>query len=237
VVYSVPVEPADVDYSRTAAIDIGLDNLATVTFNQPDLAPLLVNGRPLKSLNQYYNQECARLQSLLNGDRHTSRRLDAHTDKRNRRVTAYLHLASRRIIDTLVDQHIGTLVIGKNDRWKQDIHLGKRTNQNFVQIPHTRFIQMLCYKCALVGIRVVITEESYTSKCSFLDNEPIGKQESYAGRRIHRGLFRASDGRIINADVNGSYNILRKVIPNASADGIAVSVVRPVRITPHQQFP
>jgi putative transposase len=230
VVYTASVQPAPVDPEKVAAIDIGLDNLATVTSNQPGFVPLLVNGRPLKAINQYYNKRRAKLQSQLPGERKTSRQLSAITDKRNRRVNSYLHLASRRIVDWLVQAQIGTLVIGKNDGWKQDIKLGKRTNQNFVQIPHARFIDMLSYKAKLVGIEVILSEESYTSKCSFLDNEPIGKHEQYAGKRIHRGLFRAGNGRKINADVNGSYNILRKVIPNAFSNGIGGAVVHPVQL-------
>jgi putative transposase len=238
VVYTVPIQPAEVDPERVAAIDIGVDNLATVTSNQPDFVPLLVNGRPLKAINQGYNKERARLQSQLPGERKSSWQLDTITDKRNRRVNAYMHLASRRIIEMLVEHHIGRLVIGKNDGWKQDINLGKRTNQNFAQIPHARFIDMLTYKAQLVGIEVLVTEESYTSKYSFLDNEPIGKHEVYAGKRVKRWLFIASDGREIYADVNGSLNILRKVIPNAfEAWGIEASVVTPVRVTPYEQFP
>jgi putative transposase len=234
VVYTASIQPAEVDPDRVAAIDIGLDNLATVTSNQPEFVPLLVNGKPLKAINQGYNKEWARLQSQLKGDRKSSRRLDALTDKRNRRVNSYLHLTSRRLIDLLVLLGIGTLVIGKNEGWKQDIKLGDRTNQNFVQIPHARFIDMLTYKAELVGIRVIVTEESYTSKCSFLDGEPIGKHAVYAGKRVKRWLFVASDGREIHADVNGSLNILRKVIPNAfGAWGIEAAVVTPVRVTPH----
>lgn len=130
---------------------------------------------------------------------------------------------------------MGTLVIGKNDGWKQNVRLGKRNNQNFVQIPHARFIDMLTYKAQLVGIDVIVTEESYTSKCSFLDGEAVCKQEQYAGKRVKRGLFRASDGRLIHADVNGSYNILRKAIPDAMSrhgEGIRGAVVHPVRVTP-----
>src|SRR5262249_12898730 len=152
------------------------------------------------------------------------------TSKRNRQINNYLHLASRRIVDVLIEHHIGTLVIGKNDGWKQEINLGDRTNQNFVQIPHARFIEVLTYKAERVGIKVILTEESYTSKCSFLDNEPIGKHEVYMGKRVHRGLFRASDGRKLNADVNGSYNIMRKVIPEAMSNGIAGAVVHPVQL-------
>lgn len=237
VVYSVPVQPAEPEADGVAAMDIGLNNLAAVTSNQPGFVPLLVNGRPLKAINQRYNKQRARLQSQLEGERHSSRRLEALTHKRHQRVKAYLHLASRRIIDRLVRHHIGTLIIGKNDGWKQNINLGKRTNQSFVSIPHTNFIHMLTYKAQRVGIQVILIDESYTSKCSCLDNEPVGKHEAYAGKRVHRGLFRASDGRHINADVNGSYNILRKVIPDAISNGIRGAVVHPVQLTLYQTVP
>lgn len=230
VIYERSVTPTDVDPSRVAAIDIGLNNLAAVTSNQPGVTPFLVHGRPMKALNQWYNKRRARLQAKLPAGVFASRKLDLLADKRQRQITEYLHVASRRIVDWLIAQRIGTLVIGKNDRWKQQIGLGKRTNQNFVFIPHARFIQMLTYKAELVGIQVVVSEESYTSKCSFLDLEPVGKHETYAGRRVARGLFRASTGRCLNADVNGAYNILRKVVPNAFGNGIGGVVVHPVRI-------
>jgi putative transposase len=134
-------------------------------------------------------------------------------------------------VQWLVAQRIGTLVIGKNDGWKQAIGLGKRTNQTLVFVPHARFIEMLTYKAELVGIQVIVSEESYTSKCSFLDLEPVGNHDAYAGKRVKRGLYRASDGRRLNADVNGAYNIMRKVVPNAFGKGIAGVVVHPVRST------
>jgi len=213
-----------------AGVDLGLDNLAAVTSNQPGFVPFLVNGRPLKATNQFYNQRRAELQARLPVGG-SSKRLDRLTDRRNRRIQAELHLASRRIIDHLARAGIGTLVIGKNPEWKQDIRLGRRTNQNFVSIPHARFVDLLTYKAELVGIRVVVREEAYTSKCSFLDLEPIEKHDVYAGRRVHRGLFVSAAGRRIQADVNGSYNILRKEAPCAfDAAGVEGAVVRPVRL-------
>src|SRR5262249_34050343 len=131
----------------------------------------------------------------------------------------------------LLAEHISALVIGKNIAWKNEVEMGPQNNQNFVQIPHARFIEMLVYKAKLVGIKVIVIEESYTSKCSFLDLETVEKHEQYAGRRLKRGLFRASGRRFINADVNGSYNILRKALPNAFADGIGAVVVQPVRVS------
>ena len=158
--------------------------------------------------------------------------MECVTTKRTRQIMHYLHTHSKRIIDLLVREGIGTLVIGKNDGWKQQIQLGRRNNQNFVQVPHARFIDMLTYKAELVGIVVMRTNESHTSKCSFFDDEPIRHHDTYAGRRIKRGLFRTATGRLINADVNGAYNILRKAIPNAFGNGKVGVVVHPVGIVP-----
>ncbi len=233
VVYSQAVKPAEnLNPALVAAGDLGIDTLLALTSNQPGFVPLLVSGRPLKAINQGYNQHRAELQSRLKADQHTSRQLEAMTDHRNRRLQTELHRCSRLIIDTLLKAGIGTLVIGKNAGWKQEVNLGSRTNQNFVSIPHAQFIDMLTYKARLVGIRVIVTDESYTSKCSFLDLEPIGQHDVYAGKRVKRGLFRARDGRLIQADVNGSYNILRKVVPNAFANGIGAAAVQPVRVYP-----
>lgn len=112
----------------------------------------------------------------------------------------------------LVLHDINTLVVGKNVGQKQNIELGKQTNQNFVQVPFNDLIHQLSYKCKQVGISLVLIEESYTSKCSFLDNEPVQKQQHYQGKRIKRGLFQSKTGKLINADVNGSLNILKKYL-------------------------
>lgn len=232
VVYTVKTQQADVNPDYALSLDLGIDNLAALASNQPGFVPLLVNGKPLKSINQGYNKQLARLKSALPAGQHTSKRIQRLTHKRNCRVDAFLHGVSRRIIEFMRLMGLGTLVIGKNDGWKQAVKLGARTNQTFVQIPHARFIEMLTYKAQLNGIVVITTEESYTSKCSFLDSEPVCKHAQYAGKRVKRGLFRASDGRLINADVNGAYNILRKVIPNAFSNGIAGAVVHPMRACP-----
>jgi putative transposase len=230
VIYERAVIPADVDPRWIAGIDLGVNNLVALTSNQPGFVPLLVNGRPLKALNQLYNKQRAHYQSILPEGQHTSRRLDALTDKRKRQVDSYLHVASRRIVDHLVQYRIGTLIIGKNDGWKQEVALGQRNNQAFVFLPHARFIEMLAYKAQLVGIQAIQTEESYTSKCSFLDGEPLAHQVSYVGRRVKRGLFASATGKRLNADVNGSYNMIVKVVPNAFGNGRAGVVVHPVRL-------
>ena len=143
------------------------------------------------------------------------------------------------VISTLINQKIGTLIIGHNPGWKQKVNLGKRNNQNFVSIPYNKLIEMLSYKAEMVGIKVIITEESYTSKASFLDNDPIpvyqkGKknQVTFSGKRVNRGLYRTGKRKLINADVNGSLNIMRKAVPNAFSYGIEGVVVHPVRVIP-----
>ncbi len=233
VVYSVE-EPKRIDSPYMAGVDLGIDNLAAVASNKPGLTPFLVNGRPLKSINQFYNQRKAELQAQLPGAQKTSHRIQRLSHRRNCKVDDYLHKSSRLIIDWCVKHQIGTLIVGKNPLWKQKVNIGDRNNQNFVQIPHARLVDMLRYKGRLAGVEVVTVEESYTSKCSFLDNEPLGKHDKYAGRRVKRGLFRAGNGQTINADINGALNIIRKVAPKAfNADGVEGVAVRPVRITLH----
>ena len=222
---------------KIAAIDLGIDNLMAVTSNQPDFIPLLINGRPLKSLNQFYNQRRAKLQSLLKGNRQSSQRIRRLTRCRNQKIDNYLHQASRYLVNLLVDQEITTLVIGKNDGWKQEVNLGKVNNQKFVTIPHARLIDMISYKCQLVGIKVIIQEESYTSVANFLNLEPLPvygqktERPGFSGNRISRGLYRTDKGILIQSDVMGSYNILRKAFPNAfNRYGIERCVVHPRRI-------
>jgi putative transposase len=236
VVYEREPVQAAVNPALHAGIDLGVNNLATIASNKPGFVPRIVNGRPVKSINQFYNKRRAELQRRLGHSGMTVQieRLTAH---RTRQIDHYLHTASRRIIGLLVAEGIGTLVIGKNPFWKREAKLGRRSNQNFVSIPHARFIEMLAYKAELVGIQVIITEESYTSKASFLDSDPLPiydaqRQHSsvFSGRRVKRGLYQAANGRHINADVNGAYNILRKALPDAVGKGIAGAAVHPVRL-------
>jgi putative transposase len=230
VVYEKEVKETIIS-NNIASIDLGLNNLCTVTFNNGE-KPLVINGKPLKSINQYYNKERSRLQSELELKQHvkTSKRITNLNNKRNNKVTDYLHNASRLLVNQLAIKRVSTLIIGNNKGWKQDINIGKRNNQNFVSVPHSKLIELIKYKCELEGITVIIQEESYTSKCSFLDNEPIQKHDEYKGSRIKRGLFKSSDGTLINADVNGSYNIMKKAIPNAFANGIEGVAVHPIKL-------
>jgi putative transposase len=236
VVYAQEVTPADVNPAWSAGIDLGVSNLVAIATSKPGVAPCLVNGRPLKAINQAYNKTRARLQAKLPAERYTSRRLDALTDARNRRVHDYLHNTSRAVVNWLVREGIGTLIIGHNPDWKQGISLGRRTNQSFVSIPFARLIQMLTYKAELVGITVLTHDEAYTSKCSFFDGEPVGKRTTYAGKRIHRGLFRTASGRRVNADINAAYNQIANVAPDAFGPGRRGCVVQPGRIAlPNRQ--
>jgi len=229
VVYTVPDKPKSEDNKRYASIDLGVNNLATVTTNT-GTNPYVINGKPLKSMNQYYNKRLAYYKSILDtrNNKKKSNKINKLNLKRKNKVDNYLHNASKIIVDNLLDNNINTLVIGKNKQWKTDVNLGSANNQKFVQIPHSRFIDMLTYKCEREGINIILTEESYTSKCSFLDGETIKKHEQYKGKRIYRGLFKSANGALINADVNGSYNILRKALPEAFADGIEGVGVHPI---------
>ncbi|MEM7593028.1 MAG: transposase [Cyanobacteria bacterium P01_A01_bin.83] len=223
-----------------AAIDIGVNNLATLTSNQQGFVPILVNGRPLKSLNQFYNKTKALLQSKLPDKQQTSKRIKQLTAKRNNRVESYLHQASRWLINYLDSRGISQLIIGQNPLWKQFVNNGQKNNQSFVNIPHARFVKMLIYKGAIKGIKVICTEESYTSKASFLSLDYIpnygsqgAKQIKFSGYRESRGMYKIKGQKVrINADVNGSYNIMRKVIPTVFDGGIEGVVVRPIRVTP-----
>lgn len=203
------------DNGNYVGVDIGLNNLATVGGNK--INPVLINGRPLKSINQFYNKRLAKLKSRQDTCKNKnaySSKIRKLTQKRNNKIKDYLHKASRKLVNYLVSNSVSKIVIGHNKNWKQDINLGKSNNQKFVQIPFSMFIHMVTYKSQLEGIEVIVREESYTSKCSFLDNEEICKHETYKGKRIKRGLFRSYNDRLINADLNGALNILRKEIPN-----------------------
>ncbi len=223
--------------NKIAGIDLGVDNLMAVTSNQPGFIPLLINGKPLKSLNQFYNKRRSFLQSLLKGNGQSSQRISRLTRCRNQKVDDYLHKASRYLVNLLISEEITTLVIGYNPSWKQEIELGKVNNQKFVTIPHRRLIYMITYKCQKEGIEVIITEESYTSVSNFLNLDPLpvyGEEKEkpvFTGKRIKRGLYKTDQGFLVQADVIGSYNILRKAFPNVfNRYGIERCVVHPRRI-------
>lgn len=212
-------------------IDLGLNNLATIT-NNIGLKPIIINGKPLKSINQYYNKRKSEIQEkmpfytyarydkskniCINEKRQLSysKKMDILTRKRNAKIDDFMHKASALVIKYCLDNSVGNIVIGKNENWKNEIDIGKRNNQNFVSIPFNKFIKMIQYKAETYGIAVEVIEESYTSKASFLDLDDIpvfkeGEKYTFSGKRIKRGLYKTGN-IVINSDVNGSYNILRK---------------------------
>ena len=207
ILYKVVSKPLRSDLpKRVAFIDPGLNNLVTVTSNC--FNPILINGRPLKAINQLANKEIANLKSkLIVHGLYTSPLLQSVYSKRTRRITDMLHKVTTQLVNHLDSYNIDTIIFGHNIGQKQDINLGKVTNQNFVQIPFTQLIAQLQYKCQLKGIRFIVTEESHTSKCSFLDKESAEHHDKYKGKRVKRGLFKTSKGILVNADVNGSLNI------------------------------
>lgn len=223
IIYTVPDREVKTN-TNYVGIDLGLNNLATIGGNT--ITPIIINGKPLKSINQFYNKKLSKLKSkqdLCKNKNVNRKKIQTLTNKRNNKIKDYLHKASRILVNHLVSNDISTIVIGHNKEWKQDINIGKRNNQKFVQIPFNTFIHMITYKAQLQGIKVIQREESYTSKCSFLDNEEICKHEKYKGNRIKRGLYKSQTGRLINADLNGALNILKKEISNAF-DGYGIEV-------------
>ena len=198
------------DNGRCIGIDLGVDNLATCTSNV--MQSFIVDGKKVKHINQFFNKKLGEAKSELKNknNKEKSHRTRQLTLKRNNKIDDYFHKASRYIINQAVSNDVRTIIVGHNKNWKQEVSIGKVNNQNFVQIPFDKLIHQLKYKGKLEGINVVEVEESYTSKCSFLDNESIEKHTSYLGRRAKRGLFVSKDGKKLNADVNGSFNMIRK---------------------------
>ena len=203
-------EPELKSNDNVLAIDIGVNNIASCVTTDGD--KMLVNGKPLKYINHNYNKAVANAKSKLKTihNQNSSHYINQITNKRNNRINDYLHKITTYIVNHAVSKDIGTIVVGYNKEWKQDTKMGKVNNQNFVQIPFYRLINMLEYKCRLKGIKFQTITEAYTSKCSFIDDEEIKKHQSYSGRRITRELFKTKNGLIINADINGAYNILKK---------------------------
>ena len=203
------IEKEIIQNNNILAIDIGVNNIAScVTTNGEKF---LINGKPLKYINHNYNKRIADIQSKLKLTHNKNKsRYKSNITNKNNRINDYLHKITTYIVNQAVSNHIGTIVVGYNKEWKQDTNIGSTNNQNFVNIPFYKFISMLDYKCKLKGIIFKTITEEYTSKCSFVDDEEIAKHTTYAGRRINRELFKTKKGIIINADVNGAYNILKK---------------------------
>uniref|UniRef100_UPI002805D872 RNA-guided endonuclease InsQ/TnpB family protein n=1 Tax=uncultured Anaerobiospirillum sp. TaxID=265728 RepID=UPI002805D872 len=221
--------------SNIMGIDLGINNLATIVFNQPGICPVLINGKPIKSINHRFNKYKKELQEARE-----AKHINCIVVKRRNRINDYFHKASKRIIDLCLKTDTGTIVIGYNKGWKESSNIGKVNNQNFTNIPHLDLVNKIKYKAKKYGIDVIVTEESYTSKASSLDLDDIptyglvnNKKPVFSGTRVKRGLYKAKNGVLLNADVNGSINIIRKVFENASVKKLFGSgcVFQPIRVT------
>jgi len=236
-------------------LDFGSRNIVTISNNIGE-KPICIKGGVLKSINQFYNKKLGHLKTIYSKQyviieeidkntgnktekmvqRSTGPAIQILTVNRNKKIKDTMHKYSRFIIDYCIKHNIGTIIVGHNDNWKQEINLGKRNNQNFVQIPFYQLIKMIKYKCDEVGIETIEQDESHTSKCSFLDEESVEHHDAYVGKRISRGLFKSGKGKIINADVQGALNIIKKAIPKAfpkgKVDRIEDEGLHPLRIDP-----
>lgn len=224
------------DLNSAIGIDLGINNLCAITSNDKAFS-YIINGRPLKSINQFYNKRLAKMKSQLEkcNKRKTSKRIQQLTQKRNNKINHYLHCCSKQIIDLCIENKVEKIIIGHNKDWKQDVELGKTNNQNFVQIPFSILINQLQYKSQkYTDLEVIVNEESYTSKIDHLALEDMKKQENYLGKRIKRGLFKSTTGKIVNADINGAIGILRK--GNAISDAQLLSLRNRGDVVSPKQF-
>lgn len=196
------------------SIDLGINNFATIT-NNIGLQPIIINGKGIKSINQYYNKRKSKIQSELKkrNNKNWSDKLSKLNQKRFNRIKNFMHNASRYVVDYCLKNSIDTIVVGLNKKWKQESSMSKQNNQKFINIPYEMFIGQLEYKCQNNNINLILTEEYYTSGTSFIDGELPVKNNYDKSRRVYRGLFKSNKGKLINADVNGSYQIMKKVFP------------------------
>ena len=212
IIYEKEENNQELNYNEFSSIDLGLNNLITLVTSYNN--PLIFSGKQIKSYNQYFNKHISKLKSIKDkqGIKQSTKQIKLLYDNRSNYINDIFHKVSRLIVNYLLHNKIGNLIIGYNEGWKDSINMGKKNNQSFVGVAHQKLIELLNYKCKLVGIKLTTVNESYTSKCDGLALEPVKKQEIYSGRRKKRGLFNSSVGKLINADVNGSINIMRKVI-------------------------
>ena len=215
-IYEKEINDQTVSTGKVASIDLGLENLFTVAFNY-NKKGISFKGTKLKSINQYFNKETSKLQSLLPKNEYCSKRINHLFYKREEQLRNMIGYYSNKLVDILVKEGISTLVIGHNKNWKNKINIGKVNNQNFVSIPFNKIIDIIKYKAEDFGIKCIEQEESYTSKASFLDNDNIpilhendNKKYTFSGKRISRNLYKTKNNQIIDADLNGALNIMKK---------------------------
>ena len=215
-IYEKEIDDQTISTGKAASIDLGLENLFTVAFNY-NKKGISFKGTKLKSINQYFNKETSKLQSLLPKNEYSSKRILHLFYKREEQLRNVIGFYSNRLMELLVKEGISTLVIGHNKNWKDKINIGKVNNQNFVNIPFNKVIDIIKYKAEDLGIKCIEQEESYTSKASFLDNDNIpifnkgeNQKHTFSGKRITRNLYKTKNNQIIDADLNGALNIMKK---------------------------
>lgn len=208
-----------------AGIDPGSKNLLAIAFSDKEKRPLIISGKKIKSINCYFNKLIGEAQSKLRPKTYKSSRLDRLWTKRENKLSYEMHVISNFVTNLLDESGCCKVVIGDNKEQKQEIKLGRKNNRKFVQIPHQKLFRMIEYKCKKKGIEVIMREESYTSKASFIDNDfipkfdPENKKEyEFSGKRLKRGIYKTSNGKKINADINGAYNIMAKQFPEELSD-------------------
>ena len=217
-IYEAECVQRNLNTNNALALDLGINNLVTAVSSNG--RSFIIDGRKLKSINQWFNKENARLQSIKDkqhyGKKSTNRQKAIARD-RNNKVNDYMNKAARKVINYCIANDIGALVVGYNETFQRNSHIGKRNNQNFVNIPYGQLRSKLEYLCRLNGIIFVKQEESYTSKSSFWDRDDIPvynadnpREYQFSGKRVHRGQYKTASGKTINADVNGALNIMRK---------------------------
>ena len=217
-IYEAECIQRNLNINNALAIDLGINNLVTAVSSNGKT--FIIDGKRLKSINQWYNKQNARLQSVKDkqniGKRPTNKQ-KANTRSRNNKINDYMNKTARTIIDYCINNDIGTLVVGYNETFQKNSSIGKANNQTFVNIPYGQLRFKVEYLCEINGIVFVKQEESYTSKASFWDKDDIPiynndnpQSYTFSGKRIHRGMYQCLNGKCLNADVNGALNILRK---------------------------
>lgn len=221
IIYEKQINIIENKNNNILGVDFGVDNFITMS-NNVGKNPILIKGKIIKSINQYYNKSLSFYKSKLETGIYTSNRIKSITRKRNFKIKNYMHHVSKFILEYCIVNNISKIVIGYNKTWKQGVKFIKKVKQNFICIPYELFLLQLKYKAKDYGVEIFIIEESYTSGTSFLDNEIPIKENYNKSRRIERGLFKSNSGKLINSDVNASLQIIKKVFPNAFENGIEV---------------
>lgn len=232
IVYEKEVSDISTQESKNiASIDLGVNNFVTIA-NNIGAKSIIINGKGIKSYNVYWNKQMAKYKSIAKKENKLdwTKRQQRLTNKRNNKMEYFMHKTSKEVINYCLSLNIDTIVVGLNKEWKQESNMHKSVNQTFVQIPYDKFISKLAYKCEDVGIKFITHEESYTSGTSFIDGETPNKEFYNKSRRIVRGLFKSNDGTLINSDLNGAYQIMKKVFPNVFTNGILGVDLHPVVI-------